>query len=99
MLANARKLDRDLSAVVEGGLASLAIGRYLQRLRQAEQREGVSPAAADAIRKTTLRLAAVNRRPGEMLAVLEEVSQMLSRAVEIPREGGDVVVLAAASAT
>lgn len=99
MLANARKLDRDLSAIVEGGLASLAIGRYLQRLRQAEQREGLSPAAADAIRETTLRLAAVNRRPGEMLAVLEEVSQMLSRAVEIPREGGDVVVLAAASAT
>lgn len=86
MLANARKLDDDLSAVVEGGLATLAIGRYLQRLRETEMADGISLAGSGAIRETTVRLSAVIPRPGEILPVLEDVSRILCTAVEAPRE-------------
>jgi uncharacterized membrane protein YccC len=92
MLANARKLDHDLSVIVEGGLATLAIGRYLQRLRETELREGISLASSGAIRETRLRLSAVIPRPGEILPVLEDVSAMLCTAMEAPSvENGSAV--------
>jgi uncharacterized membrane protein YccC len=86
MLATARKLDHDLSAVVEGGLATLAIGRYLQLLRETEMAEGISLVASGAIRETTVRLSAVIPEPGKILSVLEYVSKILCKVVETPHE-------------
>lgn len=86
MLANARKLDDDLSAIVEGGLATLAIGRYLQRLRETEMSDGISLAASGAIRETTVRLAAVIQRPDEILSVLEDISKILCKVIEAPHD-------------
>jgi uncharacterized membrane protein YccC len=86
LVANARKLDQDLSAIVEAGLATLAIGRYLQRLRETEMRTGISLVASAAIRETTVRLAAVTLRPGEILSVLEDVSKILCQAMEALHE-------------
>lgn len=86
MLANARKLDHDLSAIVEGGLATLAIGRYLQRLRGTEMHDGISLVSSGAIRETMLHLSAVIQQSRDILTVLEEVSILLSTAMEAPRE-------------
>ena len=89
MLANARKLDHDLSAVVEGGLATLVIGRSLQRLRETEMRDGISLSASGVIRETSRRLAALIARPGEIVPVLEEVSTLLCTVMEAAREDND----------
>ncbi|HEY3489175.1 MAG TPA: FUSC family protein [Candidatus Deferrimicrobiaceae bacterium] len=86
MLANAGKLDHDLGAIVEGGLATLAIGRSLQRLRETEMADGISLVASGAIRETTSRLSAVVSRPGEILSVLEDVSKNLCKVMEAPHE-------------
>lgn len=74
MLANARKLNNDLSAIVDGGLAALAIARCLQRLRADELGEGISLVASGAIRETMLQLSAAIRRPEEILTVLESAA-------------------------
>ncbi|MDD2900733.1 MAG: FUSC family protein, partial [Desulfuromonadaceae bacterium] len=81
MLANAKKLDQDLNAIVEGGLATLVIGRNMLILRQAERSEGFSLVASGAIRETRLRLSAISRS-GEILSVLEELSTLLSSVME-----------------
>jgi uncharacterized membrane protein YccC len=94
LLANAGKLDHDLSAIVEGGLATLAIGRSLQRLRETELREGVSLASSGAIRETTLILSAVMSRPGEILPVLEDVSKILCTVMEAKHTGAGASVSA-----
>jgi hypothetical protein len=86
MLANARKLDHDLCTVVEGGLATLAIGRYLQLLRETEMSVGISLVASGAIRETTVRLSAVIPEPGKILSVLEDMSKILCKVVETPHE-------------
>jgi uncharacterized membrane protein YccC len=98
MLVNAGKLDHDLSAIVEGGLATLAIGRYLQRLKETEKADGISLVASGAIRETTIRLSAVIQRPGEILSVLEEVSKILCNIVEAPHENDNSSVQAAVPA-
>lgn len=82
MLAYAGKLDLGLSAVVDGGLATLAIGRYLQRLRESEMVDGISPAASGAIRESMLKLSAVIQRPGEIVPVLEDLSRVLCAVVD-----------------
>ena len=86
MLAHASKLDNDLSAIVERGLAALAIGTCLQRLRETEIKEGIPLVASGAIQESSLRLSAAILRPGELLTVLEEVSRVLSRAMEAHHE-------------
>ncbi|HEY3309239.1 MAG TPA: FUSC family protein [Desulfuromonadaceae bacterium] len=95
LLANAGKMYDDLSAIVEGGLAALAIARCLQRLLAAETNEGISQVASGAIRETALRLAAAVRRPEEMLSVLEDVSIRLCSAIEVPLEAYYPLVQAA----
>jgi len=95
MLANARKLDDDLSAIVEGGLATLAIGRYLQRLRETEMSDGISLVASGAIRETTLRLSAAIPQTREILSMLEDVSKRLSKVMEANHAGYDSSVQAA----
>ena len=87
MLANAGKLDADLSAIVAGGLATLTIGRYLQRLRETELRDETSPVASGVIREKTLQLAAAIPQTREILSMLEDVSKRLSSAMEAPSEG------------
>ncbi|QEM67727.1 FUSC family protein [Geobacter sp. FeAm09] len=74
MLANARKLNNDLSAIVDGGLAALAIARCLQRLRTDEMGEGIPLVASGAIRETMLQLSSAIRRPEEILTVLESTA-------------------------
>lgn len=86
MLVQAQKLDHDLNAIVEGGLAALAIGSCMQRLRDKELREGISLVASGAIRQTTLRLSAALRRPEELLSALEHAAITLSAAMEAQRE-------------
>lgn len=77
MLANAGKLNHDLSAVVDGGLAALAIGRYLQWLREIEMTDGMLPVASGTIRESMVRLAAVIQQPEELVPVLEDLSRIL----------------------
>jgi uncharacterized membrane protein YccC len=98
MLANARKLDHDLSAIVEGGLAALAIGRYLQRLRETEMADGISLAASGAVRDTALMLSAAARKPEEILSVLRDASGKLCIAMEAHHVGGSAAVQQALSA-
>ncbi|MBT1071283.1 FUSC family protein [Pelotalea chapellei] len=95
MLANARKLDEDLNPIVEGGLATLAIGRYLQRLREAERADGIPPEALGAIRESMLKLIAAIPQTREILSILEDVSTTLSRAVEANHANYDSSVQAA----
>lgn len=97
MLANAAKLDHDLSAVVEGGLATLAIGRYLQRLRENEMQEGISLAASGAVRNTALILSTTVRKPEEILSVLRDASGKLSIAMEAHPVDGRAAVQQALS--
>jgi hypothetical protein len=82
VLAHARKLDDNLSAFVEGGLAALTIGRCLQRLGETELNEGISLVASGAIREATLKLSAVIQRPEDILSVLEDAAITLSMAME-----------------
>ncbi len=95
LLANAGKLDHDLSAIVEGGLAALVIGRCLQRLRETGEQEGIPLVASRAIRESMLRLSAAIQRPDEILAVLEEVSIRLCTATEAQPEAYGPSILAA----
>lgn len=95
MLANARKLDHDISIIVEGGLATLAIGRYLQRLRETEMSEGISLMASGAIRETTLRLSATIPKTKEILLMLEYVSKKLCKVMEANQASYGSPVLAA----
>lgn len=96
MLANARKMDRDLGAIVEAGLATLAIGRYLQRLRTDEMSTGLSLVAFDALRETSIKLTTVTPQSEEILATLEDLSRLLCTAVEAHHEhdGSSVAVTA-----
>lgn len=82
MLANVRKTDTNPGALIDGGLAALAIGRCLQRLKEAEKSEGLSSVASGALQKATIRLAAAIQRPDEILSILEHVSSTLVRAQE-----------------
>ncbi|HEY3415914.1 MAG TPA: FUSC family protein, partial [Armatimonadota bacterium] len=95
MLANARKLDNDLSAIVEGGLAALAIARCLQRLRETEMNNGISLIASGAVRETALRLSAAILRPEEILSVLEDAAIKLCTAMEAHPEAYNSPVQAA----
>ncbi|GFE61811.1 FUSC family protein [Geobacter sp. AOG2] len=82
MLVTAGKLNRGLGAIVEGGLATLAIGRCLHRLREREMEEGIPLAASGAIRESMIRLSAAIRRPEEILGVLEAASITLCSVME-----------------
>jgi hypothetical protein len=76
-------MDTDPGALIDGGLAALAIGRCLQRLKEAEKSEGLSNVASGALQKATIRLAAAVQRPDEILSILEHVSSTLVRAQEM----------------
>ncbi len=83
MLANARKLNHDLSDIVEGGLAALAIGRCLQRLRKTDLNGEDSPEDSESLRDITLKLSAAIRKPDEILSLLTDASDRLSAALEV----------------
>lgn len=83
MLVNARKLDHDLSDIVEGGLAALAIGRCLQRLRKITLNGEVLPEDSESLRNITLQLSAAIRKPDEILSLLSDASGRLSAAMEV----------------
>ncbi len=83
MLVNARKLDHDLSDIVEGGLAVLAIGRCLQRLKKITLNGEVLPEESESIRNLTLQLSAAIRKPDEILLLLSDASGGLGAAMEV----------------
>ena len=83
MLVNARKLDHDLSDIVEGGLAALAIGRCLQRLRKTALNDEVSPEDSESLRDITFQLSAAIRKPDKILSLLSDASGRLSAAMEV----------------
>lgn len=87
MLANARKLDHDLSAIVEGGLAALVIGRCLQQLRETAMNERILPVASEAIRDLALKLSAAIQKPEEILSVLTDAPIKLCVAMEAHPRG------------
>lgn len=68
MVAMATKYDADHLAVVEGGLAALAMGRCIERLQEARE-SGARAPAADAIGET-LRDLADSARRGEPIATI-----------------------------
>jgi len=74
MLVNARKLDHDLSAIVEGGLAALAIGRYMQRTREKTMNEEFYPAASEVIRDIAFKLSVTLNKPEEILTLLSNAA-------------------------
>ncbi|MFZ2949293.1 MAG: FUSC family protein [Desulfuromonadaceae bacterium] len=92
LLVNAGKLDHDLSAIVEGGLAALAIGRCLQRLRIKAEDEGITPVASEAIRGMAITLSRAAQKPEEILSVLTAASIKLTAAVDAHPENGDASV-------
>ena len=81
LLVNARKLDDDLGAIVEGGLAALVIGRRIQSLRETERGAEGSLPSSWVLRETGLKLSAALQRPDAILAVLEDVSMQLCGAM------------------
>ncbi len=83
MLANARKLDHDLSDIVEGGLAALVIGRCLQRLRKTALNGEVSLEDSESLRDIAFQLSVAIRKPDEILSLLSDVSGRLSAAMEV----------------
>ncbi len=97
MLINARKVDGDLSTIVEGGLAALAIGRCLQRLREAGWNEGLDAASSVAMQEARLRLSAAIEKPEEILSVLEGVLITLGRAMETTNEACNLTARAVMS--
>lgn len=78
LLTNARKIDADISPVVEGGLAALVIGRCLQRLRDKTDTEF----ASDPILETSRQLSAVAQRPDTILPLLESLAFNLWQTTE-----------------
>jgi hypothetical protein len=88
MLANARKLDHDLSAAVEGGLAVLVIGRCLLRLEETAMDGEDSPATSEILRDMALIFSEALRKPEAILSVLTAASSKLSVAMEGHPVGG-----------
>ena len=79
LLVNAGKLDHDLGAMVDGGLAALVIARYLQHARGADVNAGALREDTKTIREIGDRFSAVVWRP--------ERSTPLGRATGV-RHGG-----------
>ena len=82
MLTNAGKLNMELDSFTEGGLAALAICRWMQSLREIEIKEGFPPETIETIRDTTLRLSEALQRPDEIPVTLAVVSAELAEAME-----------------
>jgi uncharacterized membrane protein YccC len=82
LLAQGGKLDHDLGAIIDGGLAALIIGRWMQWLREMKLKEGISPEALEALRETTIKLSAAVKHPEGILFALEAVSVSLGEAME-----------------
>lgn len=77
LLTNAQKIDTDLSAIVDGGLAALVIGSCLQRLRGNE-----SNGTTNLLLETSRQLSVAARRPGTILPLLESLAFKLWSATE-----------------
>lgn len=82
MLANARKLDDVLGAIIEGGLAALAVGKYLQRARETAINGDNSRVVSEAIRDIAFKLATVAKNPEEIVPLLTDASIKLRCAME-----------------
>lgn len=83
MLTHAGKLEHDLSAVVEGGLAALAIARQIQRLKETAARAEICTIPCEALRDVTLMFSSAQDIPEELLPVLTDASRKLCVALEV----------------
>lgn len=81
LLTNARKINADISPVVEGGLAALVIGSCLQRLREKEGNWNMATFASDPILETLRQLSAA-QQPDTILPLLESLAFELWRTTE-----------------
>lgn len=76
LLVNAGKLDNNLDAMVDGGLAALVIARYLH-MRVIDLNGTDSSADTETIRKIRDRFSEAVRRQERIMPTLEEVSGLL----------------------
>jgi uncharacterized membrane protein YccC len=77
LLTNARKIDADISSVVEGGLAALVIGSCLQRLRDNESND-----TTNLILETSRQLSVAAQQPDTILPLFESLAFKLWLATE-----------------
>lgn len=84
LLTNARKIDADISSVVEGGLAALVIGSCLQRFRDKEGNGSTVAFTADPILETSRQLSTAAQQPDTILPLLESLAFRLWQATEPP---------------
>ncbi len=82
LLTNARKIDADISPVVEGGLAALVIGSCLQRLRDKDGNGNMATFTADPFLETSRQLSLAVQQPGTILPLLESLAFSLWRTTE-----------------
>ncbi|AMV71075.1 p-hydroxybenzoic acid efflux pump subunit AaeB [Desulfuromonas sp. DDH964] len=82
LVAMARQYDKDHLRMVEGGLASLAICRCIQRLQEGQKGESRAPSAASLIEDTLHSLALFVRSPQGVLPFPAAVSNACHGGVE-----------------
>ncbi|HEY6008429.1 MAG TPA: FUSC family protein [Geobacteraceae bacterium] len=87
LVAMATRYDADHLAVVEGGLAALAIASCVHRLQEAQQNGNLPPSASGIIRETLLTLSDPGRRPHDVSAALEDAAIALYAVLEHDLEG------------
>ena len=75
------------STIVEGGLATMAVGRCILHLHEASASREIPPATAQIIRRTLRILSDPSQRPKDVIPVLKNVSLAL-HGVREP-EGGE----------
>lgn len=82
LVAMARKFDDDHLAVVEGGLATLAIARCILRLHDARNDRDIPPDTARIVRRTLRSLSDPSQRPKNVIPMLEDASRALHGILE-----------------
>lgn len=79
MLDNARLMNRDMSDVVDGSLAALAIGSFLKRMQEERVRTPLSDRRSLAMREFGAKLSSSGMNSEAMIALLKDTSFRFSR--------------------
>jgi uncharacterized membrane protein YccC len=87
LVAMARRHDAEDRALVEEGLAALAVGRCIERLQEVQKISKVAPAAVVIIRDTLRSLSDAARRPQDVSALLGPASVALYAVLDPAGEG------------
>lgn len=78
----ARKFEADHQAIVEGGLATMAICRCILRLHEARASGEIPHATVQIIRRTLRILSDPSQRPKDVVPVLKDASRALHGVLE-----------------